>query len=598
MKSIDINEKSLAHTPQYKMHKYFARRPYNVFNSIIKHYTNEGDIIIDPFCGGGVTIFEALSLKRKVIGIDINPLATFITEMEILKINSDTLKNLLNDFINAEKTKYEKFYNIKYNGKDYRIIWSEYIYIVDCPNCNEKVILKQENKVKDGVYFCKNCKREFKRIEGKSDGYVVNRIKATNGLKTLMIKDVDNVSFNAVPDFENEILNKKIPQNWDRNLEDCLDKKGILKFSDFYTKRNEYINYMIFKDIIDMEMNTQFKDILYFLFSSSLRYTNNMSRVTENWENGNPTCMDKHAFWLPNEFIENNILDVLEKRSRAIINGLKYTNENIEFVKKVDNFEELKNNGNCMILNQSSSNVNIPDNSIDMVITDPPYGSNVQYAELSSIWNIWYSKYKNLDKYIYNDEEAVVNRKSGEKDIKFYENMLKKVFMEMNRILKKDGLMVFTFNNKNIKVWIAMLKAIVDSGFELNENGICFQDYIDSYKNTAHLKYDGNVQGDFIYTFKKSNSVNKNITNKNITILELLEGEISKISKLYSKINTNDLYKIIFLNITNSIIEYIKTNNEKVYDFAKKLPNSFIDNIIGRYYEFNDGMWNVKKENK
>lgn len=595
MKSIDIDEKSLAHTPQYKMHKYFARRPYNVFNSIIRHYTSEGDIIIDPFCGGGVTIFEALSLGRKAIGVDINPLATFITKMEILKIDNDVLKKIFNEFICEEKEKYEELYSIKYNNNNYKIIWSEYIYNVNCPNCNEKVVLNQNNKVKNGIYYCKKCKKEFKRIEGKSNGYSLNRVKVTNGTETSILKDVENIIFNIVPDFKNEILNKEIPKNWDRSLEDCLEKKGIIKFSDFYTKRNEYVNYMIFKDIMHINIKEEYRDIIYFLFSSSLRYTNNMSRVTENWENGNPTCMDKHAFWLPNEFIENNVLDVLEKRAKAIITGLEYTNNNLECVKLVKKFDDIKNDGNCIILNQSSSKLKIPDNSIDMVITDPPYGSNVQYAELSSIWNIWYSEYKKLDKYIYNDEEAVVNRKSGEKDINFYEDVLEKVFKEMNRILKKNGLMIFTFNNKNIKVWLAMLKAIVDSGFELNENGICFQDYIDSYKNTAHLKYDGNVQGDFIYTFKKSNNLKKKNINKNITIQELLEEEIHKISMQYSKINTNDLYKIIFLNITNSIIEYIKINSDKFEDISKELPNSFIDNVIEKYYELDNGIWNLKR---
>ena len=54
--------------------------------------------------------------------------------------------------LNNDK-KYALVNSLKYNGKDYRIIWSEYIYVVDCPNCNEKVILKQENKVKNGIYF-------------------------------------------------------------------------------------------------------------------------------------------------------------------------------------------------------------------------------------------------------------------------------------------------------------------------------------------------------------------------------------------------------------------------------------------------------------
>ena len=48
--------KAEPHTPVYKMHRYFARRPHNVFRHLIEHYTDEGDVILDPFCGGGVTV--------------------------------------------------------------------------------------------------------------------------------------------------------------------------------------------------------------------------------------------------------------------------------------------------------------------------------------------------------------------------------------------------------------------------------------------------------------------------------------------------------------------------------------------------------------
>src|SRR5690554_3388385 len=41
---IQSSVKAKRHTPQYTMHKYFARRPYNVFNNLISHYSNEGDI--------------------------------------------------------------------------------------------------------------------------------------------------------------------------------------------------------------------------------------------------------------------------------------------------------------------------------------------------------------------------------------------------------------------------------------------------------------------------------------------------------------------------------------------------------------------------
>jgi hypothetical protein len=93
LKPIDHAVIARPHTPVYKMHRYFARRPWSVFRSLIEHYSNPGSIILDPFCGGGVTVVEGLRLGRKVIGVDINPLATFITRMEVIDVDLDELKD-------------------------------------------------------------------------------------------------------------------------------------------------------------------------------------------------------------------------------------------------------------------------------------------------------------------------------------------------------------------------------------------------------------------------------------------------------------------------------------------------------------------------
>lgn len=71
-----------AHTQMYLMHKWWARKPYNVVAEYIKNYTRKGDIVLDPFCGSGVTAIESLKLERKVVTIDLDPIATFITKNE------------------------------------------------------------------------------------------------------------------------------------------------------------------------------------------------------------------------------------------------------------------------------------------------------------------------------------------------------------------------------------------------------------------------------------------------------------------------------------------------------------------------------------
>ena len=62
----------------YGVHPYFTRRPYNVVRRYILQYSKEGDLVLDPFGGSGVTAIEAFLENRAGIQNDINPLANFI----------------------------------------------------------------------------------------------------------------------------------------------------------------------------------------------------------------------------------------------------------------------------------------------------------------------------------------------------------------------------------------------------------------------------------------------------------------------------------------------------------------------------------------
>jgi 16S rRNA G966 N2-methylase RsmD len=62
----------------YGVHPYFTRRPYNVVRQYIQQYSREGDRVLDPFGGSGVTAVEAFLSNRIGIQNDINPLANFI----------------------------------------------------------------------------------------------------------------------------------------------------------------------------------------------------------------------------------------------------------------------------------------------------------------------------------------------------------------------------------------------------------------------------------------------------------------------------------------------------------------------------------------
>jgi hypothetical protein len=62
----------------YGVHPYFTRRPANVVRAYIERYSQEGDVVLDPFGGTGVTAIEAFLLGRSAIQNDLNPFANFI----------------------------------------------------------------------------------------------------------------------------------------------------------------------------------------------------------------------------------------------------------------------------------------------------------------------------------------------------------------------------------------------------------------------------------------------------------------------------------------------------------------------------------------
>src|SRR6266404_5718783 len=62
----------------YGVHPYFTRRPANVVRAYVERYSEEGDVVLDPFGGTGVTAIESFLLGRRAIQNDLNPFANFI----------------------------------------------------------------------------------------------------------------------------------------------------------------------------------------------------------------------------------------------------------------------------------------------------------------------------------------------------------------------------------------------------------------------------------------------------------------------------------------------------------------------------------------
>lgn len=67
----------------YAMHKYWGKKPFEQINSFIEKYSQKDDVVLDCFCGSGVTLIETIKANRKAIGIDLNPIAIKLARASI-----------------------------------------------------------------------------------------------------------------------------------------------------------------------------------------------------------------------------------------------------------------------------------------------------------------------------------------------------------------------------------------------------------------------------------------------------------------------------------------------------------------------------------
>ncbi len=85
------------------IHKFPAKFFPELPRYLIRKYSERGDTVLDPMCGSGTTILEALLHQRRSIGIDIDPMARLITKVKATPLLYDSLENaqkVLNQQIN------------------------------------------------------------------------------------------------------------------------------------------------------------------------------------------------------------------------------------------------------------------------------------------------------------------------------------------------------------------------------------------------------------------------------------------------------------------------------------------------------------------
>jgi hypothetical protein len=110
----------------------------------------------------------------------------------------------------------------------------------------------------------------------------------------------------------------------------------------------------------------------------------------------------------------------------------------------------------------------------DLVVTDPPFGDIMQYAELSGLFYAWLRLVLQKETPAFKPEqppsalEAVENAaRHGKDSTPFYARILTACWKEAHRILKPAGMLTFTFHHDKDEPWVAVLESLFEAGFYL-----------------------------------------------------------------------------------------------------------------------------------
>ncbi len=110
-----------------------------------------------------------------------------------------------------------------------------------------------------------------------------------------------------------------------------------------------------------------------------------------------------------------------------------------------------------------SATTGLPDQSIDLVITDPPFFDNVHYSELADFFHAW--RHLTMDAEADGQTSTRSRAEVQDADADSFALKLQGVFRECHRLLKDDGLLVFTYHHSRDEGWTALAEAILGAGF-------------------------------------------------------------------------------------------------------------------------------------
>jgi len=509
---------------RYEMHKYWGKKPSSDLNGIIEKYSKQGDTVLDPFSGYGVFCCEAYILNRNIISNDLNPIANFINSQ------------LLNENIDISKIR-----------KEWSLIKSELSPFID--------------KWYGHLYENKRVQL-INILRDKNDTPLMGRFYVDNIGKVVEIS-FDDDQIRQYLDFENcEPIS-----DWYPTIElienSRISARNGMTVADLFPKRALACHSRLLSLIEKHSTNNEL-ELLKLAFTANLANCSKLvPPIKSRGEMSQGAWMT--GFYVGETYLENNVLSYFENRLNKAIKGkIDY----LECINKDNLFTSSRKN-TFRVLASDAKNLDIPNNSIDYVFTDPPYGDAVPYFEQSIIWNSWLKLEPN-----YIEEIVVSDSKKRDKTVAKFEQEIYSAISEIERVLKPEGYFSLTYHSLSGLEWKSITNACIKNNFEMVE----FSWLVQKSFTPRQINRSKSIKGDVLVTFKKA-ELTKDIKKPIEATTSMFIGYIHE-WLLECTLDTNE----IFLRIMNMIFrERILIGDIDIFD------------VLSRNFSFNENNeWEIK----
>lgn len=453
-------------TPIGVLHPYWARKPLNIVEQIIKTLSAPGDLVVDPFMGSGTTVFASLTTGRRALGNDLNPLSRFMVE-GLLQLASD------GDQILPELER------ILSNHSEITLPW----FHIGAQQFIERERFNVRGEFSFGEFTLERTETIAKsRIGGKWTG---RRVLDETTERTSSQEDYSKFLSNPL-DFDSASLQE--------NSRIAIPSGATL--AHYFTEENRASINVLTSLLKESELFNDFEAGLKVILSASLPLLRlSDAKASSQW-----------PYWRPKtRLTSRNPVMVLERKLKQIRDLVQWGHAK-HFLPSA----EMQDRYSLKAGAAQRLAVEDQPTGADLVLTDPPYGDQVPYLEYSAMWHAVLEL--PLPSGALDDEIVKTDARSRRNPEMTYGSKISEAIKSSARLTRTGGHVAWFYQDQDLHSWKALRDAALISHLEL-------VDVISIPKQRRSLKTvtspNTTLDGDLLCVFKK---VNHAIISKEVTL--------------------------------------------------------------------------------